>query len=79
MCINVLNHKEIVIRIFEIYETSKQIDLVAQLGIDKATINKWVKGTRLPTLEHFEKIVIEKNVTWDWLLEGRGPKYREEP
>lgn len=75
------NWKEITDRIFEAYDNPKPIELGRMLGIDRATVSKWTsedkKTRRHPALEHLGKVVAEKNVTWDWLLEGRGPKYRE--
>lgn len=77
-----LNWNEIVIRVFEVYENPKPIELGRLLGIDRATVSKWTsrdsKTWRRPALEHLERVVADKNVTWDWLLEGREPKYRTE-
>lgn len=69
-------------RIFDIYGSPKQKVLAEALGVDRATVNKWMSDDpekhRNPTLEVLDKVVQAKGVTWDWLIEGREPKYRSE-
>ena len=71
-----LNWNEIRDRIFQAYNSPKQIVLAEMLGVDRATISKWMteneKDRRNPTMEILEKIVKDKGVTWDWLLTGKS-------
>ena len=68
-------------RILDVYDSPKQKVLAEELGVDRATVNKWMsddpKKRRNPTLEVLDQVVRNKGVTWDWLLEGRGRKYWE--
>lgn len=77
---NSLNWSEIVVRLFELYDVKTQTALGEKMGVKQTLISRWIKdASRAPTWETIRKVVADKNVTWDWLLEGRGPKYREEP
>ena len=78
-----LNWLEILSRIYELYGVKTQTSLAECLGITRSLISRWRmkdENKRLtPTWETMTKIVKDKGVTWDWLLEGREPKYREPP
>ncbi len=69
-----LNWNEIRDRIFQVYNSPKRSALAEMLGVDRATISKWMteneKDRRNPTMEILEKVVRDKGVTWDWLLTG---------
>ena len=75
-----MNWDEIIRRIFELYDSPRKNKLAATLHLDKSMISKWTtddpETKRHPTWDTLKKIVDEKGVTWDWLLEGREPKYR---
>ena len=75
-----LNWNEIVERIFEAYDSPPKSKLADMLQLDRSIISKWTTDDtevkRHPTWGMLQKIVDEKGVTWDWLLEGREPKYR---
>lgn len=78
-----LNWQEIISRIYELYDVKTQSSLAEALGVTRGLVSRWhmkdESKRRIPTWETVAKIVADKNITWDWLLEGRGPKYREEP
>jgi transcriptional regulator with XRE-family HTH domain len=63
-----LNQKEILKRIFSVYHVSTQQELGDKLGVSQDLISNWNTGKAAPTISVLEKIVIEKNVSWQWLL-----------
>jgi Lar family restriction alleviation protein len=67
---NSLDWDEILARILTIYHVKKQIELVEILGVSKGLISGWKKGKSVPRWQLLEKIVIEKNISWQWLLTG---------
>jgi Predicted transcriptional regulators len=72
-----LNWTEIVDRLFLLYDVSTQTALSDRIGVKQTLISRWTKDpSRRPSWETLEKVVQDKGVTWDWLLEGREPKYR---
>jgi len=72
-----LNCEEIVKRLFLLYGVSTQTALSEKIGVKQTLISRWIKDpVRRPSWDTMEKVVADKNVTWDWLLEGRGPQYR---
>ncbi|MCD7896140.1 MAG: helix-turn-helix domain-containing protein [Planctomycetaceae bacterium] len=74
-----LNCKEIVGRLFLLYDVSTQTALSEKLGITQTLISRWIKDpTRRPSWDTMEKVIEETGVTWDWLLEGREPQYRDQ-
>ena len=77
-----LKWQEIIFRIYELYDVKTQISLAESLGVTRGLVSRWhmkdESKRRTPTWDTMAKIVEEKGVTWDWLLEGREPKYRSE-
>lgn len=75
---NSLNWNEIVNRLFELYGVKTQTALSEKIGVKQTLISRWIKdASRAPTWETIGRIVADTHVTWDWLLEGREPKYRK--
>jgi transcriptional regulator with XRE-family HTH domain len=76
-----LKWQEIIVRIYELYGVKTQISLAKCLGVTRSLVSRWhledPDARRIPTWETMAKVVQDKGVTWDWLLEGREPKYRE--
>ncbi len=74
---------EVITRIFEVYDHPVKYRLAERLGINKSVISQWTTSNhklwRKPTWDVLIKVVEDRGVTWDWLLEGREPKYREPP
>lgn len=68
---------EFLVRLFSVYDVRTQTELGKCLGVSQDLISNWKRGKALPTLEMLAKVVEDKGLTWDWLLEGREPKYRE--
>ena len=75
---NMLDYKEITNRIFDICGTKNQTVVGKRMGVSQNLVSMWVSGERKPTLKGLEKLVDDENLNWDWLLEGREPKYRTE-
>lgn len=77
-----LNNNEIVARIFELFGDIPQAEIAETLSISEALVSRWkndaLKKGRAPSLKIMCKIVMLKNVTWDWLLTGEGEMYRIE-
>ena len=77
-----LNWQEIILRIYDLYEVKTQKSLAECLGVTRGLVSRWHMKDEskrcIPTWETMAKIVTEKQVSWDWLLEGRGPRDRDE-
>ncbi len=78
-----LQWNAVIQRLFEIYGTATQKELAEMLDVTPALVSRWLtdnpKEKRCPTWKTLCKVIEDKCVTWDWLLEGRGPKYWEQP
>lgn len=74
---NLVNYQEIVERIIEVCGTRNQTAIASRLGVSQNLVSMWMSGERNPSLKALEKIVNDACLTWDWLLEGRGPMRRE--
>jgi transcriptional regulator with XRE-family HTH domain len=72
-----LNFNEIAERYFSLYGNFSQKVLAESIGVSQPAINNWRKGRKKVPWDKLIRAVRDHNVTWDWLLEGRGPKYRE--
>ena len=76
-----VNWNEVTERIFEVYDRPAKCRLAETLGVNKSIVSQWTASNeklwRRPTLDVLMKVVFEKGVTWDWLLEGREPKFRQ--
>ena len=78
-----LKWNEVTQRIFEIYDRPAKYRLAEMLGVNKSVVSQWTTSNqrllRKPTWDVLTKVIDDKGVTWDWLLEGREPKYRQPP
>jgi DNA-binding XRE family transcriptional regulator len=53
----------------------KQTPLAKWLGFSQPTVNDWLNGKGLPSLDTAIRLAIKFNVCAEWLVTGRGPKY----
>lgn len=49
-------------------------EVAATLGVSEATIGKYVRGERMPSIESVVKIAEMFDVTVDWLLTGKDSR-----
>ncbi len=71
-----LNFKEIGERFFSLYGDYSRDDLAALFGVGPSAISDWRNNRKKVPWDKLVFAVQTKGVTWDWLLEGREPKYR---
>jgi len=67
--------KAIAARFFELHSSLNQKELAKKYGVKQPTVNNWKSGKSAVPWKKLLHAVHEFGVTWDWLLEGREPKY----
>jgi len=68
--------KSIFERIKEIYHCEKDVELAKILKADKANIANWKFRDKIP-YSHLANLANETGLSLDWLIYGKGPKFRE--
>ncbi len=63
-------------RFFSFFAGRKQAELMALFAVKQATISQWQNHRKQVPWEKLQYLVEKERITWDWLLEGREPKYR---
>lgn len=63
-------------RFFSLFTVS-MYQLAKDFGVKQPQVSAWNTGKEKIPWKWLEYAVDTHGVTWDWLLEGRGPKYRE--
>ncbi len=70
-----MNWQDIIGRIFEAYGNPPKNILANLLGVNRSVISQWTTHNealfRRPTWDILRKVVVDKGVAWDWLLEGK--------
>lgn len=64
-------------RFFSFFVGQKQADLMKLFDVSQATISQWQTCRKQVPWEKLQYLVEREGLTWDWLLEGRGPMHRE--
>ncbi len=57
----------------------KQAALMHLFNVTQSTISNWRTCRKMVPWEKLKYLVEKEQITWDWLLEGREPKYRQPP
>lgn len=70
------DRQAIALRFFESFPNMTRADLAKMLGVSWSTVRQWEVLKRPVPWERLRYLVITKGITWDWLLEGKYPKYR---
>lgn len=52
-----------------------QDEAADRIGVDQTTLQRWLKGTRLPAAPQIEKVCRAFGVSGHFLLTGEGPEY----
>ena len=52
------------------------VQLAKKLGLRHASVFRWRSGEKPIPWKWLKTLVDDQGVTWDWLLEGKEPKYR---
>jgi len=73
-----LDRKSTAERFFSLHNSLNQKELSVKYGISQPGVNDWKSGKRPIPMKKLFLAVQEFGVTWDWLLEGREPKYRRD-
>ncbi len=74
-----LNFNEISKRFFSLFSNLDRSGLAGTFEVTPSSISEWRNNKKKIPWDKLIYAVQAKNVTWDWLLEGREPKYREPP
>ncbi len=55
----------------------KPAELAEILGVKHPTVYQWVSNKRGVPWEKLKDLADAEGISWDWLLEGKEPKYRK--
>lgn len=56
-----------------------QARFAEKIGVDYQSLSKWERNLVVPTANYLIKIASLGNVTTDWLLTGKEPKFKTKP
>jgi hypothetical protein len=59
-------------RFLSFFEGKNKSEIARELGVTHSAVCSWFSGRRQVPWEKLEGIVIRKQLTWDWMLEGNG-------
>ena len=71
-----LDKQKIYQRFITFYQVETLYELATKLGVNHSVTYQWRDGTSPVPWRRLKALVDEQGVSWDWLLEGREPKYR---
>jgi DNA-binding transcriptional regulator YdaS (Cro superfamily) len=57
------------------YPAARPIDLARLLSVRPQAVLQWKDGKRQVPWRRLKVIIDEQGICWDWLLEGKAPKY----
>ena len=70
-----LDKHAIYMRFIECYPTETPYELAQKFGIDHSLAYQWREGKAPVPWYRLKMLVNEQGISWDWLLEGKGPKH----
>ncbi len=71
-----LDKRGIYQRFIEFYPSKTPYELAMRLGIDHSLAYQWQEGKCPVSWRRLKALADEEGVCWDWLIEGKKPKYR---
>lgn len=72
----VMDKREIALRFFECHSPRTPYQLAKLLGVHPPLVYRWHDGNA-PVPWHWLKMLVdEQGLCWDWLIDGKEPKYR---
>lgn len=63
-------------RFLSFFADKSQADLMELFSVTQSAVSSWHTNRKQVPWEKLKYLVDLENITWDWLLEGREPKYR---
>ena len=73
-----LDKNGIYLRFIEYYPSETPYELAKLFKIDPAATYQWKEGKRPVPWHRLKTLVDEEGISWDWLLEGKKPKYHRQ-
>ena len=73
-----LNWDEIADRFFSLYSGKKQSEIMELFQAKQVSVSRWKNHIEKVPMRVLEQAVDAENLTWDWLLTGRGQKHPPE-
>jgi hypothetical protein len=64
-------------RFFECHSLETPYQLAKKLGVHPPLVYRWHEGDAPVPWRWLKLLVDEQGLTWDWLIEGREPKFRK--
>lgn len=68
--------REINKRFLSFFQGQTQYEIAEHHGVSQPTVNEWVNGIQQIPWKRLKELVDIHQISWDWLLEGQGPKER---
>lgn len=72
-----LDRQEIARRFFECYPTKTRYALAKNFGVHLSITYKWHEGLAPVPWHRIKDLVDEQGISWDWIIDGKEPKYRQ--
>jgi transcriptional regulator with XRE-family HTH domain len=63
-------------RFLSFFADKSQADLMALFDVGQSAVSSWHTDRKQVPWEKLRYLVKKEHVTWDWLLDGKKPKYR---
>lgn len=63
-------------RFLSCFQGVTQNDVAERLGINRSFISAWRTNRKQVPWETLQYAVVHESLSWEWLIEGRDPKYR---
>lgn len=70
------DRKGIYERVMAQYSVVRPVELARKLGIRPQVVLQWKEGVRQVPWLRLKALVDDQGLSWDWLIEGKEPKYR---
>ena len=66
-------------RFLSLFTQMTQQEIADEVGVSRGAVQSWQNNRRKVPWERMRYAVHRKGVSWEWLIEGRDPKFLEAP
>lgn len=73
-----LDKTEVYERFALCHSAIRSAQLAKIFGVSRSTANRWKSGINPIPLKNLKVVVDKQGVTWDWLMDGKEPQYRQD-
>ncbi|MBI1747982.1 MAG: helix-turn-helix transcriptional regulator [Acidobacteria bacterium] len=69
-------NKEFFMRLRDLLKDFKQVEIARSIGVSKAMVSGYMTGKKMPGSEKLYKLAQLTGINLEWLISGRGAKYK---